>query len=71
MVSTITKWLALHDMSGYSEIDFLSELTDQDLERLGIPLGHRRRMLTVQPVRASAKRNSYWLPLPAASAVTR
>jgi class 3 adenylate cyclase len=27
------------------EIDVLSELTDQDLERLGIPLGHRRRML--------------------------
>jgi class 3 adenylate cyclase/tetratricopeptide (TPR) repeat protein len=27
------------------EIDVLSELTDQDLERLGIPLGHRRRIL--------------------------
>jgi class 3 adenylate cyclase/predicted ATPase len=27
------------------EIDVLPELTDQDLERLGIPLGYRRRML--------------------------
>ena len=27
------------------EIDVLSELRDQDLERLGISLGHRRRML--------------------------
>jgi len=27
------------------EIDVLSELTDQDLERLGVSLGHRRRML--------------------------
>ncbi len=27
------------------EIDVLPELTDQDIERLGIPLGHRRRML--------------------------
>jgi hypothetical protein len=42
VVSTITEWLALHDMSEYSErfvderieIDVLSELTDQDLERL-------------------------------------
>ena len=53
MVSTITEWLALYATSEYSErfvdgrieIDVLSELTDQDLERLGIPLGHRRRML--------------------------
>jgi SAM domain (Sterile alpha motif) len=27
------------------EIDVLSELTDQDLEKLGVLLGHRRRML--------------------------
>jgi class 3 adenylate cyclase len=27
------------------ELDVLPELTDQDLERLGIPLGYRRRML--------------------------
>jgi hypothetical protein len=27
------------------EIDVLLELTDQDIERLGIPLGHHRSML--------------------------
>jgi hypothetical protein len=52
-VSTIAEWLVSLGMAEYSErfaeerieIDVLSELTDQDLERLGIPLGHRRRML--------------------------
>jgi hypothetical protein len=52
-VSTIAEWLASLGMSEYSErfaeecieIDVLSELTDRDLERLGISLGHRRRML--------------------------
>src|SRR5215831_17388575 len=46
-------WLKKLGMSEYAErfaeerieIDVLPELTDQDLERLGIPLGHRRRML--------------------------
>ena len=27
------------------EIDVLSELTDQDFDRLGVSLGHRRRMI--------------------------
>src|SRR5262250_28697 len=52
-MSTIADWLASLGMSEYAErfaeerieIDVLPELTDQDLERLGIPLGHRRRML--------------------------
>jgi class 3 adenylate cyclase/predicted ATPase len=52
-VSSISDWLASLGMAEYTErfaeerieIDVLSELTDQDLERLGIPLGHRRRML--------------------------
>jgi class 3 adenylate cyclase len=52
-VSTIAEWLVSLGMAEYTErfagerieIDVLSELTDQDLERLGIPLGHRRRML--------------------------
>jgi class 3 adenylate cyclase/tetratricopeptide (TPR) repeat protein len=52
-VSPIAEWLASLGVPEYSErfakerieIDVLSELTDQDLERLGIPLGHRRRML--------------------------
>jgi class 3 adenylate cyclase/predicted ATPase len=49
----IADWLKKLGMSEYAErfaeerieIDVLPELTDQDLERLGIPLGHRRRML--------------------------
>jgi class 3 adenylate cyclase len=52
-VSTIAEWLASLGMPEYTErfaengieIDVLSELTDQDLEKLGILLGHRRRML--------------------------
>jgi len=52
-VSTIPEWLTSLGMSQYAErfakeeieVDVLSELTDQDLERLGIPLGHGRRML--------------------------
>jgi SAM domain (Sterile alpha motif) len=44
-------WLAKLGMSEYalrfaeSDIDVLSELTDQDFDRLGVSLGHRRRML--------------------------
>jgi hypothetical protein len=49
----ITDWLKKLGVSEYAErfaeerieIDVLPELTAQDLERLGIPLGHRRRML--------------------------
>jgi class 3 adenylate cyclase len=49
----IEDWLKKLGMSEYAqrfakeriEIDVLPELTDQDLERLGIPLGRRRRML--------------------------
>jgi len=49
----IAEWLEKLGMSEYVErfaendieIDVLSELTDQDLERLGVSLGHRRRML--------------------------
>jgi class 3 adenylate cyclase len=52
-VSTIAEWLASLGMSEYAEcltkngieIDILSELTDQDLEKLGVLLGHRRRIL--------------------------
>ena len=52
-MSTIAEWLASLGMAEYTErfaeerieLDVLPELTDQDLERLGIPLGHRRRML--------------------------
>src|SRR5215468_10993895 len=49
----IADWLRKLGMPEYAErfaeerieFDVLPELTDQDLERLGIPLGHRQRML--------------------------
>ena len=49
----IADWLKKLGMSEYAErfaendieIDILPELTDHDLERLGISLGHRRRIL--------------------------
>src|SRR6516165_2955110 len=49
----IADWLEKLGMSEYAErfaendieIDILPELTDQDLERLGVSLGHRRRIL--------------------------
>ena len=49
----IADWLKKLGMPEYTkkfaeeriEIDVLRELTDQDLDRLGIPPGHRRRML--------------------------
>jgi class 3 adenylate cyclase/tetratricopeptide (TPR) repeat protein len=49
----IADWLEKLGMSEYTErfvengieIDVLCELTDQDLEKLGVLLGHRRRML--------------------------
>ena len=52
-MSTIAEWLASLGMAEYTErfaengieIDILSELTDQDLEKLGVLLDHRRRML--------------------------
>jgi class 3 adenylate cyclase/predicted ATPase len=52
-VSTIGDWLASIGMSEYAELfvehridlNILPELTDQDLEKLGVVLGDRRRML--------------------------
>jgi class 3 adenylate cyclase/predicted ATPase len=49
----IADWLEKLGMSEYAhrfaendiDIDVLSELTDQDFDRLGVSLGHRRRML--------------------------
>jgi hypothetical protein len=49
----IADWLKKLGLSEYAEcfaendidIDVLSELTDQDLEKLGVSLGHRRKML--------------------------
>jgi hypothetical protein len=52
-VSTIAEWLASLGLSEYAErfaenyIDtsVLRDLTDQDLKDLGVPLGHRRKLL--------------------------
>ena len=49
----VTDWLGKLGMSEYAQrfadndidIDVLNELTDQDFDRLGVSLGHRRRML--------------------------
>ena len=50
---TVAEWLASLGLSEYAQrfaenrVDgsVLPDLTDQDLTELGIPLGHRRRML--------------------------
>jgi tetratricopeptide (TPR) repeat protein len=52
-VSTIAEWLASRGMSEYAQrfaeshidLSVLPDLTDQDLEKLGVRLGARRRML--------------------------
>src|SRR6516225_868238 len=52
-VQRIADWLEKLGMSEYAQpfaendidIDVLNELTDQDFDRLGVSLGHRRRML--------------------------
>lgn len=51
----VASWLQSLGLGQYeasfrsAEIDaeILPELTDQDLEKLGVPLGHRKRLLTV------------------------
>jgi class 3 adenylate cyclase len=53
-VATITEWLAALGMSEYAQrfadnriddVSILRDLTDQDLHGIGVPLGHRRKML--------------------------
>jgi hypothetical protein len=55
-VATITEWLASLGMSEYAQrfadtrigdASILRDLTDQDLKDIGVPLGHRRKMLRV------------------------
>jgi class 3 adenylate cyclase len=66
----VADWLKKLGMSEYVQrfaesdidIDVLSELTDQDFDRLGVSLGHRRRMLRAireldaSPIAAVAER---------------
>ena len=53
----ISDWLKQLDMSEYAQrfadndidIDVLNELTDQDFDRLGVSLGHRRKNVASDP----------------------
>ena len=68
----IADWLKKLGMSEYAErfaesdidIDVLSELTDHDFDRLGVSLGHRRKMLrairelSAPPIAASTERQA-------------
>ena len=68
----IADWLEKLGMSEYAErfaesdidIDVLSELTDHDFDRLGVSLGHRRKMLrairelSASPIAASTERQA-------------
>src|SRR5450631_4022361 len=53
MTQTITDWLETLQLGQYAELfvengidlSVLPELTDQDLEKLGVVLGHRRKLL--------------------------
>ena len=68
----IADWLKTLGMSEYAErfaesdidIDVLSELTDHDFHRLGVSLGHRRKMLrairelSASPIAASTERQA-------------
>jgi class 3 adenylate cyclase len=73
----IADWLKKLGMSEYAErfaandieIDILPELTDHDLERLGVSLGHRQRILrAIQELRgpAPAAPQTATVPAPAA-----
>ena len=53
-MATISEWLASLGMSEYAQcfadnriddVSILRDLTDQDLKDIGVPLGHRRKML--------------------------
>jgi SAM domain (Sterile alpha motif) len=69
----IADWLEKLGMSEYAQrfaendvdIDVLNELTDQDFDRLGVSLGHRRRMLralrelSASPIAAGTERQTW------------
>jgi hypothetical protein len=42
--SDVGAWLATFRQNEL-EVDILPELTEPDLEKLGVPLGHRKRLL--------------------------
>jgi class 3 adenylate cyclase/predicted ATPase len=66
----VTEWLASLNLSEYAEcfaenhidLSVLQDLTDQDLEKLGVLLGDRRKMLRVIAVLGSDPRTATQLP---------
>jgi hypothetical protein len=54
-VSDLEQWLSLHGLPRYAktfadndiDVDVLGHLTDGDLDKLGLSLGHRRKLLGV------------------------
>jgi len=63
-VSDLEQWLSLHGLQRYAktfadndiDLDVLVRLTDADLEKLGLSLGHRRKLLGLleaEPIAAS------------------
>ncbi|WP_170752020.1 AAA family ATPase [Ruegeria lacuscaerulensis] len=64
-MSEISRWLEKHGLSKYAgsfaeheiELGDLTELTDKDLTKIGLPLGPRRRFM--KAVRAEAKGETY------------
>ena len=61
----LAEWLGEHGLAQYaqtfaqSNIDYsvLPDLTDDDLEKLGLSLGHRKKLLrAIDAVRAESKR---------------
>ena len=61
-MSAVRQWLETLALGRYAELfeshrielDILPDLTDQDLEKLGIPLGDRKRLLRAVAARAAA-----------------
>ena len=59
-MSDLEQWLSLHGLQQYAktfadndiDLDVLGHLTDADLEKLGLSLGHRRKLLGVLDVAA-------------------
>ena len=78
-MSELRDWLCENDLEQYADtfaandidLDILTELDDRDLEKLGLSLGNRRRLLKAIAARRSASEPSSAVPLTAASGVEK
>ena len=76
-MSTIAGWLERHGLAQYVpvfaenvvDIDVLFDLTETDLEKLGIPLGDRKRIL--KAIAADQQRSTPQTSVPAATVYRR